>query len=265
VAGGVLMRGEGAWAVAVRAGDGIRVSRFALPPARRPRVLGWPVLRGVAAAADALALGLKGHAVSAGPRGSARLAAAFAAGLLVLFAAPALAAAALLPHVPAALLEGLLRIALLIGALALAARRPRLHRLLAYHGAEHKAVGCHEAGAELSPEAARLLPRVHARCGTGFLLAVTLVAAVVFVPLAGLAPPLLAATRIAAIPLVAGLAFELFRAAVRRPGRPWARAVLRPGMRLQRLTTREPDAAQLAVAVAALRAVLPPSSDERRA
>jgi uncharacterized protein YqhQ len=220
------------------------------------------VRRGLAAHAEALARGARGLAVAAGGRAAARLLAALGAGLVVLFAAPALATGALLAPLPAALLEGLLRIALLVGGLALAARRPRLRRLREYHGAEHMAVGCHEAGAEPSAEAARLMPRVHARCGTSLLLCTALVAAVAFVPLAVLATPLPLLTRIAAIPLVAGLAFELFRGAVRRPGRAWARGLLRAGMRLQRLTTREPDAAQLAVAVAALRAVVSPAAAE---
>ena len=262
VVDGVMMRGERAWAVAVRAHDGIRVTRATLPPARRRGALAFPVLRGVAAVAEALALGARGLAVSGGRacrRAPLRRVRRRARRPLRRSRARR---RRILEPLPAVLLEGPLRIALLVGGLALAARRPGLRRMLEYHGAEHMAVGCHEAGAEPSPEAARLMPRVHARCGTSLLLAMTVVAAVAFAPLAAVAAPWALVARLAAVPLVAGLGFELFRGAVRRPDRRWARALLGAGLRLQRLTTREPDAAQLEVAVAALRAVVPPGAAE---
>jgi uncharacterized protein YqhQ len=148
-----------------------------------------------------------------------------------------------------------LRTTIFVGYLAALSRLPDLRRLFEYHGAEHKAIACHEAGAPLEPAVAQRFPRLHPRCGTTFLLVVMVVAVLVFAPLGLLPWPLLLASRILGVPLIAGLSFELIKWAARNRGRRWVRAVMWPGMQLQRLTTREPDPAQLAVAIAALDAV----------
>ena len=126
-----------------------------------------------------------------------------------------------------------------------------------YHGAEHKVISCYEAGEPLEPEIAQRYSRLHPRCGTSFLLVVMIVAIFVFAPLGLPAWYLLVASRILGVPLIAGLSFELIKWAGRnRAPRLGASASMWPGMQLQKLTTREPDLAQLAVAVAALQAVL---------
>jgi uncharacterized protein YqhQ len=125
-----------------------------------------------------------------------------------------------------------------------------------YHGAEHKTISCYEAGLALTPENAQRFSRLHPRCGTSFLLIVMIVAIFVFAPLGTPAWYWLFASRIVGIPLVAGLAFEVIKWFGRNRTKRWARILMAPGMQLQKLTTREPDLSQLAVAIAALEAVL---------
>ena len=125
-----------------------------------------------------------------------------------------------------------------------------------YHGAEHKTISCYEADEPLTPENAQQFSRFHPRCGTSFLLLVMIVAIVVFAPLGKLDWQWLFISRIVGIPIVAGLAFELIKWFGNNRTKRWARVLMWPGIQLQRLTTREPDLSQLAVAIAALQAVL---------
>jgi uncharacterized protein YqhQ len=125
-----------------------------------------------------------------------------------------------------------------------------------YHGAEHKVISCYEANDALTPERAKLYSRLHPRCGTSFLLIVMIMAIFVFAPIGLPAWWLLVITRIVGIPLIAGLSFEVIKWAGRNRSKPWVQAIIWPGMQLQKLTTREPDRDQLAVAIAALGAVL---------
>jgi uncharacterized protein YqhQ len=152
--------------------------------------------------------------------------------------------------------EGALRTAIFIGYLLLLSRMRDMRRVFEYHGAEHKVISCYEAGDELTPERAQLYSRFHPRCGTSFLLVVMLVAIVVFAPIGLPSWWILVLTRIIGVPLIAGLSFELIRWAGRNRARPWVKAVMYPGLALQKLTTREPDLSQLAVSIAALSAVL---------
>ena len=154
------------------------------------------------------------------------------------------------------LVEGLLRTAIFLGYLWLLSRLPDLRRVFEYHGAEHKTISCYEAGLELTPANAQRFTRLHPRCGTSFLLVVMIVAIFVFAPLGLPAWYLLIATRILGVPLIAGLSFELIKWAGRNRRRGWVKSIMWPGMQLQKLTTREPDLEQLAVAIAALGAVL---------
>jgi uncharacterized protein YqhQ len=117
-------------------------------------------------------------------------------------------------------------------------------------------ISCFEAGEPLEPERAQRFSRLHPRCGTSFLLVVMIVAIFVFAPLGLPAWYLLVATRILGVPLIAGLSFELIKLAGKHRGRGWVQAIIWPGMQLQKLTTREPEAEHLEVAVAALQAVL---------
>ncbi len=149
-----------------------------------------------------------------------------------------------------------MRTTIFLGYLTLLSRLRDLRRVFEYHGAEHKTISCYEAGRELTPANAQRFSRLHPRCGTSFLLIVMIVAIFVFAPIGLPAWYWLVATRILGVPLIAGLSFELIKFAGRNRSRRWVRAVMAPGMQLQLLTTREPDAAQLEVAIAALQAVL---------
>lgn len=154
------------------------------------------------------------------------------------------------------LVEKVLRISIFLGYIYAVSRMKDLRRVFEYHGAEHKTIHCYEAGHDLTPENAQRFSRLHPRCGTSFMLIVMVVAIVVFAPLGTPAWYWLFASRIVGIPLIAGLAFEIIKWMGRNRSRRWARALMAPGMKLQLLTTREPDLRQLAVAISALQAVL---------
>ncbi len=232
------------------------------------------MIRGVVALAESLAIGLRALGISANaqlPEGEGEqvsgatwavtvvLAVAFAVGLF--FVLPLGLAGIIRSQVGRSsllfwIVEGVLRTAIFLGYLALLSRLPDLRRVLEYHGAEHKAISCFEADDELVPERATLYSRLHPRCGTSFLLVVMIVAIVVFAPIGVPAWYLLLVTRVLGVPVIAGVSFEIIKWAGRNRRRGWVRALMYPGMQLQRLTTREPDLAQLAVAIAALEAVL---------
>jgi uncharacterized protein YqhQ len=154
------------------------------------------------------------------------------------------------------LVEGVVRTAIFLGYMLLLSRLRDLRRVFEYHGAEHKTISCFEAGLPLTPANCKRFSRLHPRCGTSFLLVVMIVAIFVFAPIGLPAWYWLVATRILGVPVIAGISFELIKFAGRNRRRPWVQAVMWPGLKLQLLTTREPDLDQLAVAIAALEAVL---------
>jgi uncharacterized protein YqhQ len=154
------------------------------------------------------------------------------------------------------LVEGVIRTTLFLGYMLALSRVRDLRRVFEYHGAEHKTISCYEAGLPLTPENAKRFSRLHPRCGTSFLLVVMIVAIFVFAPIGLPAWYWLMATRVLGVPVIAGISFELIKFAGRNRSRGWVRAVMWPGLKLQLLTTREPDLDQLAVAIAALQGVL---------
>ncbi|HTW41647.1 MAG TPA: DUF1385 domain-containing protein [Solirubrobacteraceae bacterium] len=154
------------------------------------------------------------------------------------------------------LVEGTIRTTLFLGYMWALSRVRDLRRVFEYHGAEHKTISCFEAGLELTPHNAQRFSRLHPRCGTSFLLIVMIVAIFVFAPIGLPAWYWLFATRVLGVPVIAGISFEIIKFAGRNRSRGWVRALMWPGLKLQLLTTREPDLSQLAVAIAALQAVL---------
>ena len=154
------------------------------------------------------------------------------------------------------LVEGCVRTGIFLGYMVLLSRVRDLRRVFEYHGAEHKTISCFESGLPLTPTNAQRFSRLHPRCGTSFLLIVMIVAIFVFAPIGLPAWYWLFASRILGVPLIAGISFEIIKFAGRNRSRRWVRALMWPGMQLQRLTTREPDLPQLEVAIAALDAVL---------
>jgi uncharacterized protein YqhQ len=271
---GVMMRGVSTWALGVRKGSEIDVRSFPLVSwTRRRRVYRLPIVRGVVALAESLAIGLRALQMSASaqmPEGEEELSGSawaatvavslvFAVGLF--FLAPVGLASLIRGSIGSSsvafwAVEGVIRVAILIGYLALLTRIPDLNRVFQYHGAEHKTIACFEASDPLTPENAQRHSRLHPRCGTSFLLIVMVIAILVFAPIGVPAWYILLPTRIVGIPLIAGLSFELIRWAGRNRSRGWVKALIWPGLQLQKLTTREPDLGQLAVAIAALQAVL---------
>jgi uncharacterized protein YqhQ len=286
---GVMMRGVSTWAVAVRkpasssaptsasgptsALGPVDVQSFPLVSwAKRRRVYRLPVIRGVVALAESLGIGLRALGISANAQlpeqdqeisggawaGTVVVAVVFAIGLF--FVLPVGLTSLVKHQLGSSVLfwavEGVLRTAIFLGYLVLLSRIPDLRRVFGYHGAEHKVISCYEAEDELAPERAKLYSRLHPRCGTSFLLIVMIMAIFVFAPIGLPAWYLLLATRILGVPLIAGLSFEVIKWAGRNRRKRWVQIVMYPGLQLQKLTTREPDLDQLAVAIAALQAVL---------
>ncbi len=160
------------------------------------------------------------------------------------------------------LLEALVRVGILLGYLYLTSRIQEIHRVWQYHGAEHKSIACYEAGDELTPASVARYSRFHPRCGTSFLFLIVFVSALLFafVGWHGLLGNLL--LRLSLVPLVAGLSYEVLRFSGNHADDWYGRALARPGLWLQRLTTAEPDENQITVALTALLAVIP--ADHKR-
>ena len=277
---GVMMRGISTWSVGVRKPteeDGelgpIAVQTFPFVSwTKRHRIYRWPVIRGVVALAESLAIGLRALGISANAQlpedeqqissgawaGTVVFSLIFAIGLF--FVVPVGVTSLIKDQLGSSLLfwavEGVLRTSIFLGYLWLLSRIPDLKRVFEYHGAEHKTISCYEAEDELVPERAALYSRLHPRCGTSFLLIVMILAIFVFAPIGLPAWWILVITRIVGVPVIAGLSFEVIKWAGRNRRRRWVQAIMWPGLQLQRLTTREPDLDQLAVAIAAMQAVL---------
>lgn len=154
------------------------------------------------------------------------------------------------------LVEGLIRIAIFLAYIAGISLIPDLRRVFEYHGAEHKVIHAYEAGEELDPAHAGRFTTLHPRCGTSFLMVVMVVAIIVFAFVGKPSLPVLVLSRLIGIPLVAGISYEVIRYAGRHKDGVVAKVFLWPGLKLQRLTTREPSADQVEVAIVALMEVL---------
>ncbi len=271
---GVLMRAtNGQQAIAVRRPDGtcsVKQERF-VPLARRHAALRLPVVRGAVALVDTLTVGIDALLYSANEAGGEEaelsksavgvavfLGLAFAVGLFMLLPTVLLRLFGLTDALPLAanLLEGVIRLSIFTIYLAAISLLPDMRRFFQYHGAEHKAINCYEAGQELTVENVRRHSRFHARCGTSFMLVVMLMSVVVFSFFGWPNVWMRIGTRLLLLPLVAGLAYEVIKLSARGTGR-WQRVLAAPGMVLQRATTHEPDDSQIAVAIAALQAVNP--------
>ena len=158
-------------------------------------------------------------------------------------------------HLLVNIVEGVLRLALLIGYLLLIAQAEDIRRVFAYHGAEHKTINAYEQELPLDVEHIRPQPLEHIRCGTGFLLIVVLISVVVFSLLGRPSLFWLITSRIVLVPVIAAIGFEVIRFGARHSDSKLIQIILSPGLALQRLTTREPDDDMLEVAVAAFKRV----------
>jgi uncharacterized protein YqhQ len=277
---GVMMRGPSNWAVAVRKPNGqiAEVCRPIESVMKRHWVFRLPVIRGVIALGESLAIGFRALSISAqyaaqeeNGTESDEIETELSRGALFFAFAVAIAFAVLLFKVTPALItnwlpihttgwfvivEGLIRVTLFVLYLTLISLLPDLRRVFQYHAAEHKAINAYEAGEELKPEVVQRYSLIHPRCGTAFLLWVMVIAIFVFAFFGRPAWYWLIATRILLLPVIAGIAYELIRFAGKHTNNRALMTLLAPGLWLQRLTTREPTLDQLEVSIRALREVL---------
>lgn len=264
---GVMIRGRRAMAVAVRAPSGqIVLHEEVLPPSGR-RWTRWPFVRGIHSLWDTLKLGVRainfsanvslGEEMEIGTGGmiaTAALGIAMAVGLffvLPLLLTRLVEGAITAPWVRT-VLEGSIRLAIVLLYFVLIGLLPDLRRLFAYHGAEHMAVNAYEAGAELKVGEIQVYETAHTRCGTAFLLLVVVISIAVFAPFGALPFGWRLLSRVVLVPLVAALGYELMRLGAEHADRRWVRLLLAPALLLQRLTTRPPDEGMIEVAVTAL-------------
>lgn len=282
---GVMMRSPHGFTVAVRKGgkpgaDIVVLKETLRPLGERFPLLKKKIIRGSAALFEAMWLGVRALNFSAnealededgrkeeiGPlalTGTLVLAVAFALGLFL--ALPLLLTNLLGMKYGAVsgnslvfnLTDGVLRVALFLGYVSGISFMKDIRRVFEYHGAEHKAIAAYEAGVDLTVENAKQYSRIHPRCGTSFLLAVVALSIIVFSLIPGGWPLWAkAASRVVLLPLLAGLSYEFIKETAKKRGRPLIEIVIRPGLWLQRLTTREPSGDQIEVAIRALKEAL---------
>jgi uncharacterized protein YqhQ len=275
---GVMMRSPSNWALAVRKPDGeiAEVNRPIRSVMSRHWFFRLPVIRGIVALGESLAIGFRALAISAnyaaqveGDDGEVQT--ELSRGALIFAFALAIGFAVMLFKVTPALItnwlpidttgwfvivEGVIRVTIFVLYLLVISLLPDLRRVFQYHGAEHKVINAHEAGEELVPEKVQRFSLIHPRCGTAFLLWVMVIAIFVFAFFGRPHWYWLIASRILLLPLIAGLAYELIRFAGKHTGNRALMTLLAPGLWLQRLTTREPSLDQLEVSIRALKEVL---------
>ena len=292
---GVMMKNpENGTALAVRRSDGTIVTEYyqSKHNYKKGTFPTWPVVRGVYAFVEALVGGMKITTRSAELLGedmaeeptkfekwlseklgksagdlamtiAVVLAAALSVGLFVILPSLAVSFLKIESTFLVSLLEGVVRLLIFIGYLLAISRIKDIHRVFMYHGAEHKTIACYEAEREMTPENILKYTRLHPRCGTNYLFLVMMVSILFFacIPVRAFLPRVL--TRLLFIPLVAGLAYEVLKAAAASDG--WlARAVRAPGLALQHITTAEPTADMVEVALAAFNLAMdPPDHDIR--
>ncbi len=266
---GVMMRGQKAFAIAMRAPDGnIVIHKENLGAVYRSRITKIPFLRGIIMlwdAWDALGLGMRALTLSAntqtgeeekleGPALYLTLGISLTLGIGLFFLFPAAVGGLAEKYLGwsswiANLLEGLVRLILLVGYIWAIGFMPDVKRLFGYHGAEHKTINAFEAGAELTPESVSKFSLEHPRCGTAFILTLVLISILVFTALGPLSLFWRLASRVLLIPVLAGISVEYIRWTANHLDSPIVRFLIKPNLALQSLTTREPDASMLEVAI----------------
>ena len=270
---GVMMRGKRTMVTAVRRPSG----GLALDIQPLSTIYtGWmrrtPLLRGVIVLIEAMILGIKSLLYSAnvsleeeeeeisGGMVWALVAVSLALAVALFFIAPLFLTKLLDSYITSSLvfhlIEGFIRLSIFIVYLRLVTLMPDIKRVFAYHGAEHMTVNAYEAGVPLEIEAVKKYSTAHVRCGTSFLFAVLIIAIIVFALVGRPSIWLMILSRIILIPVIAALGYEFIYFGANHVKNGFVRAILAPGLLLQKLTTREPDDSQLDVAVSALRKVV---------
>jgi uncharacterized protein YqhQ len=276
---GVMMRGSQSVAIAMRApNEEIVIHSEPLSGIYKSKIIKIPFLRGLVALWDALGLGIRALTISAniqtgedekleGPALYLTLAISLTFGIGLFFLLPAvlgqlservLGISAWWSN----LLEGLLRLALLVGYIWIIGKASEIKRVFAYHGAEHKTINAYEAGADLTPETVTHFSLEHPRCGTAFLLSLVLLSVLVFSLLGPLPMFWRLASRILLIPVLAGIAYEYIRWTANHLDSKVVRTMIKPNLALQHLTTREPTLQMLEVSIAAFNTMRSGESQE---
>jgi len=266
---GVMMRGAHSVAIAMRAPNHeIVLHTEDLGPVYQSKAAKIPFLRGLVMLWDALALGMRALTISANTQGdedekiegpalyiTMAISLTFAIGLF--FLAPATAGHYLADWFNISsnwvtnLVEGIIRILVLIAYILLISRMEDIKRVFGYHGAEHKTINAFEAGAELTPEEVAKYSLEHPRCGTAFLLTVMVFSVIIFTLIGPFDSFLIKlATRVVLVPVLASVSYEYIRWTAKHLDSPFVRALIKPNLALQHLTTNEPDLNMLEVAIA---------------
>ena len=276
---GVMMRGSQSVAIAMRApNEEIVIHSEPLSGIYKSKIIKIPFLRGLIALWDALGLGIRALTISAniqtgedekleGPALYLKLGISLTFGIGLFFLLPAvlgqlservLGISAWWSN----MLEGLLRLALLVGYIWIIGKASEIKRVFAYHGAEHKTINAFEAGADLTPETVTHFSLEHPRCGTAFLLSLVLLSVLVFSLLGPLPMFWRLASRILLIPVLAGIAYEYIRWTANHLDSKVVRTMIKPNLALQHLTTREPTLQMLEVSIAAFNTMRSGESQE---
>ena len=268
-----MRRGQRGVVTAVRRpGGGIALDTQPLPAILTSRARRVPLIRGILALIEAMVLGIKSLVYSAevsteeeeeklsGRAIGGIVAGSIAFAVAVFFIAPLFLTRTLDSYIESSfgfsLVEGFIRVAIFLAYLKILTLIPSLRRIFAYHGAEHKTVNAYETGAPLELEAVRKFSTAHTRCGTSFLFVVMIIAIVVFALIGRPSLWQMVLSRVALVPVIAGLGYEVTQFGARHTGNSFIRAFLAPGLWLQRMTTREPDDSQLEISISALRRVV---------
>ena len=272
---GVMIRGKEGVAISVRQPNGeLNIVKQPLASIYKGRLREMPLVRGIIALVETLVLGtrslLHSAQVAAAEEGGEKIptallwgtvAVSLALGVALFFMIPLFTTRYLIdPYVNSALLsvvlEGLIRIGIFIAYLKLISLMPDIKRVFAYHGAEHKVVNAYEAGVPLEVEAVKNYSTAHARCGTAFIFIVLIIAIFVFALVGQPTLWIRILSRIALIPVIAAISYEIMKFGAGHINNKIVRVLLAPGLMLQAITTREPDDSQLEAAISALKEVI---------
>jgi len=265
---GVMMRGRSSFAIAMRDPSGkIIIHSDSLGGIYKSRIAKIPFLRGLILLWDSLGLGMKALTVSANAQ-TEETEKIEGPTLYITFGITILVAIGIFFLVPAGIgylfehflvmkpwvsnmIEGFVRLLFLITYIWGIGFMPDIQRVFGYHGAEHKTINAYEAGADLTPEEVKNYSIQHPRCGTAFLLTLVLLSILIFTILGPLPLFWRLVSRILLIPVIAGIAYEYIRWTSKHLDSALVRALIKPNLALQSLTTREPDLGMLEVAIAA--------------
>lgn len=274
---GVMMRGQKATVTVVRRpGGGLATETRPLPTISTGWMRKSPLLRGVTILIEAMVLGIRSLLYSAnialededegkdekisGAIIWVMMTISMVMSIGLFFLAPLFLARLFDPYVGSSLvfhlIEGLIRLTIFIAYIKLIGTLADIKRTFAYHGAEHKTINAYEDGAPLEIDAIKKYSTAHVRCGTSFILAVLVIAILVFALVGRTSLGIMVLSRIVLLPVIAAIGYEAIRFAANHPKHSLVKILIAPGLWLQRLTTREPDDSQLEVAKTALEGVL---------